>query len=182
MLDNRTTWMFRSRAIEVSVVSPPAVRERARRSSSLWRGAGCPAHMRLIDRPADHDCPLTDLVQEQQRRIEQLLERADKQEREAAVRLPANCALAEIRIAAAAARGRTHSMKVLSSRRASPGSRGRSLLLRLRSVFGWVRQRFTAAHSRSTSLRTQNRHAGSISTSVLVESPSGAKPRTCKRR
>ena len=34
--------------------------------------------------PDDHDCPLTDLVQEQQRRIEQLLERADKQEREIA--------------------------------------------------------------------------------------------------
>jgi hypothetical protein len=34
--------------------------------------------------PDDHDCPLTDLVQEQQLRIAQLLERADKQEREIA--------------------------------------------------------------------------------------------------
>jgi transposase len=34
--------------------------------------------------PADHDCPLTELVQEQQRRIEQLLERAEKQDREIA--------------------------------------------------------------------------------------------------
>jgi transposase len=32
--------------------------------------------------PDDHDCPLADLVQEQRRRIEQLTERADKQERE----------------------------------------------------------------------------------------------------
>jgi len=34
--------------------------------------------------PDDHDCPLTDLVQEQQRRIDQLLERAEKQDREIA--------------------------------------------------------------------------------------------------
>jgi transposase len=34
--------------------------------------------------PDDHDCPLTDLVQEQQRRIEQLLARAEKQDGEIA--------------------------------------------------------------------------------------------------
>lgn len=34
--------------------------------------------------PPDHDCPLTELVREQQRRIEQLLERAEKQDRELA--------------------------------------------------------------------------------------------------
>jgi hypothetical protein len=32
--------------------------------------------------PDDHDCPLTDLVQEQQRRIEQLMARAEKQDAE----------------------------------------------------------------------------------------------------
>ena len=34
--------------------------------------------------PDDHDCPMTELVREQQRRIEQLMERAEKQDREIA--------------------------------------------------------------------------------------------------
>jgi hypothetical protein len=34
--------------------------------------------------PDDHDCPLTELVQEQRRRIDQLLERAEKQDCEIA--------------------------------------------------------------------------------------------------
>ena len=34
--------------------------------------------------PADHDCPLRELVQEQQRRIEQLLEQSQKQAQEIA--------------------------------------------------------------------------------------------------
>lgn len=34
--------------------------------------------------PDDHDCPLSTLVQEQQRRIDELLERAQEQDREIA--------------------------------------------------------------------------------------------------